>query len=59
MDLQKLDINVLNAELAKTEEQVARQLLKIKLNAKPTKSFEIPKNERRKSSKKEDFNSPY
>ena len=41
-----MDIKMLAAELARTEEMMARQHLKIKLNTKPPKRFEESKHER-------------
>ena len=58
INLQNLNLNVLNEELKRTEEAMQRQQLKIKLNTKQPKRFEVAKNEGRKSTKN-DVDSPY
>mmetsp|Transcript_32043 Transcript_32043/g.54042 ORF Transcript_32043/g.54042 Transcript_32043/m.54042 type:complete len:395 (+) Transcript_32043:124-1308(+) len=48
-----IDFKTLKKELAKTEEEMARQQLKIKLNTKPLSRFETAKDERASVKRKE------
>lgn len=51
VDPAALDLGTLKAALHSTEEQMQRQLLKIKLNSKPPKHYEVGKHTRRPDSR--------